>query len=58
MEEKLLDQMIKEMESLKCYTTDSKSGKRKEAKKNVAIDECIKIVRRCVDGQRFGCADY
>lgn len=52
MAEEIYKRIISEMESKKEYVADTKNGKRKEAKKNAAIDECIEIV------QRFMCSDY
>lgn len=44
--EELMQQIITEMEAQKEYCVDSKAGKRKEAKKNAAIDKCIEIVKK------------
>lgn len=52
MDNKIFREMISEMESKKEYIADTKNGKRKEAKKNAAINECIEVV------QRFMCSDY
>ena len=41
-----MNELIKELEALKQYTVDTKSGKRKDAKCNKAIDRCIEVVRR------------
>ena len=52
MDKNVFQEMISEMESKKEYIADTKNGKRKEAKKNAAINECIEVV------QRFMCSDY
>ena len=52
MDKIIFQEMIYEMESKKEYIADTKNGKRKEAKKNAAINECIEVV------QRFMCSDY
>ena len=52
MDKNVFQEIIYEMEAKKEYIADTKNGKRKEAKKNAAIDKCIEIV------QRFMCSDY
>ena len=45
----ILQKIIAEMETQKEYIADSKAEKRKNAKKNVAIDKCIEIVRQYME---------